>query len=812
MHFKTDEILFLVHLTYMENKPPLSSILDAKGKTVGELVNGVDVDALDMGRYYNACINGFDWKNTLTAIRRNAALMSTRICTTHFDQAYGGGGGISVVFINDEKGEAVVAFRGTADYEWADDFVGGNTIDSLQQINALEWYKKVYADLNLEKYYVTIAGHSKGGNKAKYIAILNDTPQRCMAFDGQGFSDRFMEYYRSRILQRQGIIENHNIDFDYVNILLNDIGKKTYYVGFDYGIGGIAEAHMVNTFFNFGENGEYTMEINTNGQRPEMQILDQFLNSLVRSAVSEREKNETNELLGLLVEKAFAIRSHSITVNEFMNYMCDLISDPKYTDNAAYLIAYCVKYSRNVPDFFTAIKRVMEHFHMDAILSVLDMFDNFVHSKRFTAALTISNFLVLHVSPLVVLKVKSVMKKKYAVDLTTEKVRQLLTVVSMTKRMFNDLEIEMDGSDIIVEENEDDALVGVPDNLNIVVLAGGLSNERNRSLRTGQIVAETLSKKHNVILVDSFMGYKDREESIPNAFAKCSKYSLPPKEVSDEIPDLWAVRKRRRDHSNSAFGPNVLQFCKQADLVFIALQGANGENGKIQAAFDLLGINYTGCGYFGSALTFNKDVAKQVMKNHGIPVPKGVCVKKDKIDIDVSEYDLHYPVIVKPCVGGSGLGISAVNDPQAYKKALKEAFRWESEAVVEEYVIGREFSVSVINGKSLPVLEVLPFDDSHNSIVGIGRIKKNYDCPADISNKLEKQLKAAAEAATQCLGLHAFAKVDFIVRDDDTFVCLECDSLPDLAHDSKLAVSANAAGITYDELCSRIIEASLAKQ
>lgn len=810
MYFKTDEVLFLVHLTYLENKPPLSSILDAKGKTVGEMINAIDMDALDMERYYNACINGFDWKNTLTAIKKNDALMSTRICATHFDQAYGGGGGISVVFINDNSGEAVVAFRGTADNEWTDDFVGGNTIDSLQQINALEWYKKVYTKLGLERYYVTVTGHSKGGNKAKYIAILNDTPRRCVAFDGQGFSDRFMNYYRNRIIQRQGIIENHNIDFDYVNILLNDVGKKNYYFGFDYGKGGIAEAHMINTFLNFKENGEYTMEINPNGQRPEMQILDQFMNSLVRSAVSEREKNETNELLGLLVEKAFAIRSNSITVNEFMNYMCDMIGNPKYTDNAAYLIAYCVKYSRNVPDFFDAIKRVMEHFHMEGIINTLNMFDNFVNSKKFMAALSISNFLVLHVSPLVVLKTKSVMKKKYDVDLTTEQVRQLLTVVSMTKRMINDLEIEMDGSDIVIEENEEDSLAGMPENMNIVVLAGGLSNERNRSLRTGQIVAESLKKKHNVILLDSFMGYKDKEEVITDAFKNPDKYSLPPKEVSDELPDLWAVKKRRKDQSRSAFGPNVLQLCKKADLVVIALQGANGENGKVQATFDLLGIDYTGCDYFSSALSSNKDIAKQVIKYHGIPVPKGTCIKKDKMDVDVAEYGLRYPVIVKPCIGGIGLGISAVNEQQAYKKALKEAFKWENEVIVEEYVIGREFSVSTINGKALPVLEVLAFDDNHNGNKGAST-KTNFVCPADISTKLEKQLMSAAETAAESLGLNAFAKADFIVRDDGSFVCLECDSLPNLADDSKIAISAKAAGMTYDELCSKIIEASLSK-
>ena len=157
----------------------------------------------------------------------------------------------------------------------------------------MEWYKSAYEKLGLEDYTVTVTGHSKGGNKAKYIGILSDTPDRAVSFDGQGFSDEFIEHYRRRIQKRQGIIENHNIDFDYVNILMNDVGRKTYYVGYDYGKHGFAESHCPNTFMNFGENGEYTMLVNPNGQRPEMQILDQFFNSLIRSGVSKKEQAQS---------------------------------------------------------------------------------------------------------------------------------------------------------------------------------------------------------------------------------------------------------------------------------------------------------------------------------------------------------------------------------------------------------------------------------------------------------------------------------------------------------------------------------------
>ena len=240
--YRTDELLLIEHLTYIPDIPPFFSILKGEGMTVGEFLEKTDMDALDAEVTYTTQMNGDDFRNVFLAMKKNTSITQARIVDAHLDTAYGAGGGISIVVINDGdepgengKHEAVVAFRGTAENEWTDDFEGAGQVDSLQQINALEWYKQVYDKYELENYNVTVIGHSKGGNKAKYITILNDTPFRCVSFDGQGFSDNFFDHYRKRIIQRQGIIENHNIDFDYVNILMNDIGEKTYYIGYDYG-------------------------------------------------------------------------------------------------------------------------------------------------------------------------------------------------------------------------------------------------------------------------------------------------------------------------------------------------------------------------------------------------------------------------------------------------------------------------------------------------------------------------------------------------------------------------------------------------
>ncbi|MBR1854750.1 MAG: DUF2974 domain-containing protein [Lachnospiraceae bacterium] len=811
--YKVDELLLLENLTYMVDTFPFTSILNAKGKTVGEYLNAIDMEQIDDDYNYASCILGIDWKNLVMAMEKRRNILEAYIAETHLDTAYGGGGGISAVFLNDRDMEAVVAFRGTASNEWTDDFLGANQIDSLQQINALEWYKSIYEKLHLEEYSVTVIGHSKGGNKAKYITVLNDTPARCVSFDGQGFSDKFIEHYKKRIRARQSVIENHNIDYDFVNILMNDIGEKTYYIGFDYGRYGFVESHCPNTFFDFGENGEYSMHVNPNGQRPEMQIIDQFFNSMIRSAVSDKERSENNKLVGILVEKGFAIGSDDNSLSDFITFLCDLVGDPQYSDNAAYLLAYCIMYSRQNPVFLKALKDIMTNFHMEHIVKVLDMLDGLVGSRKLNALIDLSNFLILRVNGVVVKQVQNIVRKQYHVELSADQIRGVLQIVSMMKEMMETLKLHMDGSDVVVENEEEaelEKLEDIPENLNIVVLAGGLSNERNLSLRTGYTVWELLKNRgHNVILLDAFMGYEEHEMILSNAFAEPEKYSLELQDIPNEIPDLWAVKKRRTDQTGAYFGPNVLQICRQADLVFIALHGANGENGKVQAVFDLFGIDYTGCDYFSSAVSSKKSVAKELLAQAGIPVPKGYCVCKNEQVTFPEDHGMMYPVIVKPNNGGIGLGISVASDQGAYQKALKDAFRWESEILVEEYVSGREFAVGTLAGKALPVLEALPLQMQDKEKGMSLRGEAMQKCPAEIPDGLAQKLQQAAEKAAQVLGVKAYSKMDFIVRSDDSFVCLECDSLPQLYPDAHLVLEAKAAGISFEELCDRIIEMSL---
>ena len=223
--------------------------------------------------------------------------------------------------------------------------------------------------------------------------------------------------------------------------------------------------------------------------------------------------------------------------------------------------------------------------------------------------------------------------------------------------------------------------------MNIVVLAGGLSTERDVSFKTGDMVSKALRENgHNVILLDVFMGYSDKEENLTGIFDRTEEVSVQVKDIPETAPDLAKVKASRKDQSDCFFGPNVINMCRMADIVFMALHGENGENGKIQAAFDLFGIKYTGTGYLSSALAMDKGMAKQLFIAGGIPTPQGISMKKENRKDSAKELGLKLPCVVKPCCGGSSIGVTIVRTEDEFKSALDEAFKWEDNLIIEEYV------------------------------------------------------------------------------------------------------------------------------
>lgn len=348
--------------------------------------------------------------------------------------------------------------------------------------------------------------------------------------------------------------------------------------------------------------------------------------------------------------------------------------------------------------------------------------------------------------------------------------------------------------------------------MKIVVLAGGLSTERDVSFKTGEMVTKALRENgHQVILLDVFMGYSDKEEDLTGIFDRAEAVSVKVAAIPETAPDLEKVKAQRKDQSDNFFGPNVIELCRMADIVFMALHGENGENGKIQAAFDLFGIRYTGTGYLGSALAMNKGMAKQLFRENGIPTPRGTSLKRGEDAAKIEACGIHFPCVVKPCSGGSSIGVSIVHDKAEYEQALKEAFRWENELVIEEYVKGREFSVGVIDFQALPIIEIAPvegFYDYKNKYKAGSTVET---CPAELSEQITKEMQGYAEKVAEVLGLNTYSRTDFLLDAEDHIFCLEANTLPGMTPTSLLPQEAKVTGVDFNQLCEKLIESSMRK-
>lgn len=346
--------------------------------------------------------------------------------------------------------------------------------------------------------------------------------------------------------------------------------------------------------------------------------------------------------------------------------------------------------------------------------------------------------------------------------------------------------------------------------MKIIVLAGGLSTERDVSLTSGAGICRTLLEKgHQAFLLDVFMG-------LPYDLEKLSEvFDLPGHglEIADGIkttePDLEAIKASRPDQSDCFLGPNVIELCRMADIVFMGLHGDVGENGKLQATFDILGIKYTGPGYLGSALAMDKTCTKQIFKMCGVPAPGGTWLRCSDKNRSLAALSMSLPVVVKPCSGGSSIGVYIAETEEEYNKAVEESFRYEDELIIEPYIKGREFAVGVIDGEALPVIEIIPksgFFDYAN--------KYQADCtaeicPAEIDDFTASRMQRAAEKAFTALKLDIYSRADFLLDEGGNIYCLEMNSLPGMTAASLLPKEAKAAGIEYGDLCELIIQKSL---
>jgi D-alanine-D-alanine ligase len=296
--------------------------------------------------------------------------------------------------------------------------------------------------------------------------------------------------------------------------------------------------------------------------------------------------------------------------------------------------------------------------------------------------------------------------------------------------------------------------------LNIAVMLGGPSAEREVSLRSGVAVAKALrSLGHEVA------------------------------ELDPRTPD-W----------NLPAG---------TDVVFLALHGTYGEDGTVQKRLDELGVPYTGCDAEASRIAFDKVLTKQSCIQAGVPTAKFVSVHAATEPFPAN---FSVPVVVKPSRQGSSVGLEFVERVEDWPAALANALKFDSEVLVEEKIIGRETTVGILDGKALPVVEVRPKTGSYDYKNKYTAGNTEYFCPADFGEATTKRIQAAALGAFKAVGGRDYARVDVMVRADGSPVVLEVNTLPGMTETSLLPKAAAAAGMNFAELCQRMVDLALERR
>ena len=345
--------------------------------------------------------------------------------------------------------------------------------------------------------------------------------------------------------------------------------------------------------------------------------------------------------------------------------------------------------------------------------------------------------------------------------------------------------------------------------MKIVVLAGGLSSERAVSLVTGASVCRALRENgHRAVLVDVFLGIEDAPAELETLF-DAPDGLCPDAEIAPDAPDLDAVRRSRRDQSPRLFGPNVLDLCQLSDIVFLGLHGRDGEDGRIQATLDLLGVPYTGGGYLASGLAMDKAMTKRMMDSAGIPNAKWKLLDYTDGQIDALAAELPMPCVIKATTGGSSLGVFLPEDRSALADALRQVKPYGGQVLWEERIYGRELTVGVLGDRALPAVEILPAEGEFDYTAKYQAGGAREICPAPITPEQQAEMGRLALLLHRTLGLEVYSRTDFLMDAEGRFWCLEINSLPGMTPASLVPKEAAAVGMSYNALCEEIIRLSL---
>ncbi len=294
---------------------------------------------------------------------------------------------------------------------------------------------------------------------------------------------------------------------------------------------------------------------------------------------------------------------------------------------------------------------------------------------------------------------------------------------------------------------------------NVVVLMGGFSEERPISLKSGAAVEGALRQA----------GYKTR----------------------------------RCDPAHRHFVKTIVRMRSQLDVAFIALHGPGGEDGVMQGFLEVLKLPYTGSGVLASALAMNKNKAKEFFTLHGIPTPLyQVAVKGQSLTMK-----LKCPVVVKPSSGGSTIGVTLVKETRRLSAALAQAWRYDEEAIVEEYIHGQELTVGVLGGKALPVMEIIPEGEFYDYKAKYALGGSRHLIPPLVSMRVQVEAQRLAIRAHEVLNCRGATRTDFRYNaKTKKLYVLEINTLPGCTSTSLLPEAARAAGLSFPALVRQLVE------
>lgn len=293
----------------------------------------------------------------------------------------------------------------------------------------------------------------------------------------------------------------------------------------------------------------------------------------------------------------------------------------------------------------------------------------------------------------------------------------------------------------------------------IGVLLGGLSSEREVSLRSGEAVVTALrARGHEVVPI-----YVDRDIDV-------------------------ALRQER------------------IDVAFLALHGRGGEDGCIQGLLESLGIPYTGSGVLASALAMNKGKAKELFRLHNLPTPAYYTLDaEDAADLEAVHGDFGFPCVVKPVSEGSSVGIGICHRLEELGSAVEDALRFDDEVLVERFIAGREVSVAILEDRAIGAVEIAPRAGFYDYANKYTQGATDYFVPPRLTPQRYRGVLAMALRAHAALGCRGATRVDLIVSDSGNEFVLEVNTLPGLTPTGLLARIADAAGISFGELCDMML-------